>query len=129
MCNFWSCIITRDGKVISNKNNSSHDTLIEKGKLKDDKLIDRDFVRIEVTPIDIVNKPRDRSAWKLKVDEQKTLPGWYTEKQAANEELIWKAWEKAMKSTLWKLHLERVAEIVREVKSIKYFSMSGAIDA
>jgi hypothetical protein len=47
MCNFWSCIIDRHLKVHYDGNDSSHEAIIKKAGLKDTKLIDRDFVRIE----------------------------------------------------------------------------------
>jgi len=50
MCNFWSAIITRNGEVLYDKDLTSHEELVKKHHLKDDKLENRDFVRIEIVP-------------------------------------------------------------------------------
>jgi hypothetical protein len=39
MCNFWTCIITRDLKVLSSKSTSSHEALIKKAKLKEQEFV------------------------------------------------------------------------------------------
>jgi len=48
MCKFWSCVIDRRLKVWSDGNSSSHEVIIEKAGLNDNKLEDRDFVRLEI---------------------------------------------------------------------------------
>ena len=55
---------------------NDHQPLVEKFKLRDDKLIDRDFVRIEVLAL------RDWSSaepenWRARIDEKETLPAWF----------------------------------------------------
>jgi DNA excision repair protein ERCC-3 len=56
MCNFWTCIIDRNLKVHYDGNTSSHEEIIKKAGLKDNKLIDRDFVRIEINPTNLTMK-------------------------------------------------------------------------
>ena len=104
MCNFWSCILTRDGKVLWTKDSSSHDALIKQNKLNDSKLEDRDFVRLEITPPnnDVMNKKR--GDWKYKVDEEETLPDWYQNNTMAQEYLVWAEWAR-MNAQLHK-HIE-----------------------
>jgi len=128
MCNFWSCILTRDNRVIWNKDSNSHEDQIKKTGFVDDKLVDRDFVRIEVVP----RKPelifsKKRADWELKVDEPKTLPKWFTSTRPNLENRVWSEWRAAMKSTLWKLDLAAAKKVVADVKRIKYFSMKGAV--
>ncbi len=67
MCEYFSCIVTREGKVLWCEDNS-HEETIKRANLKDDKLKDRDFVRIEVKNGDMKN---------YCVDEESTLPSWY----------------------------------------------------
>ena len=121
MCNFWTCIITRTGSIVWDKKTSSHEELIRKAKLKDDKLEDRDFVRIEISPSEGALWRKTREGWLLKVDEEKTLPEWFTANRSKNEEFCWNAWEEAMNKTLWQLQVEKVPELLQEIKSIKYY--------
>jgi len=65
MCNFWSCIIDRNVKVWHDGNSSSHEDALKKSGLKDDKLEDRDFVRIEIVPKKHINHAKARmEVWK-----------------------------------------------------------------
>jgi len=114
-------------EVVWDRDATSHEKLIEKAGLKDDKLENRDFVRIEVTPTKITSKKR--SDWKLKVDEEGTLPKWYSSAQKHCESVIWKAWEASLKETLWKLNLGAVNEVVEEIKKIKYLKFQGKLKA
>jgi hypothetical protein len=128
MCKFWSCILTKEMKVLWDKDNSSHDNLISSAKLKDDKLENRTFVRIEVSPkTDIGIFSKKRSVWTLKVDEEGTLPLWFSASRKTCEARVWKEWENAMKKTLWKLELEKAEKFIEEVKKIKYFDFHGEI--
>jgi hypothetical protein len=128
MCNFWSCIITRDRRVIWNKDSNSHEEQIKKAGLKDDKLEDRDFVRIEISPKTreaiFSKKPAD---WALKVDEDKTLPAWFVKDRVAIDALLWVEWRKAMKATLWKLDLAAAEKFIKSIPKIRYFSMCGKL--
>ena len=126
MCNFWSCIITRNRKVFWDKDSNSHEDHIRSAGLKDDKVEDREFVRIEVTP----KKPealfvKAKTHWELTVDEEGTLPKWYTKNKALMEDLVWREWRKAMQETLWKLDLTAAKKTIAEVKAIDYFSLKG----
>jgi hypothetical protein len=60
MCEYFSCIIDRGFKVHWLEESSSHEDIIEKAGLADDKLEDRDFVRIEITPKDKAKITRNR---------------------------------------------------------------------
>ena len=101
MCNFWSCILTSDMKVLWDRDMVNHEKLIAKFHLKNDKLENRDFVCLEISPTNIRSKRK--SDWKYKVDEEGTLPAWYSKAKRHCEALVWKAWHDAMKQTLWKL--------------------------
>jgi hypothetical protein len=81
MCNFFSAVVVRSGRVLHNAyEDDTHESIIAKHKLKDDKLKDRDFVRVELTPQDA-----DFKDWAYKVDEQGTLPKWYSDKANKHE--------------------------------------------
>lgn len=99
MCIFFSCILTRDGKVYSLLGSDNHDEIIKIHQLKDDKLKNRDLVRISINPNNGKNPGPDRSDWTLKEDEEETLPGWYDEDMMALREKCWKAWEKAFENS------------------------------
>ena len=60
------------------KDSNDHSPLVEKHNLKDNKIIDRNFVRLEAHPkgdLTSIN-PDD---WDIVVDEISTLPGWFEE--------------------------------------------------
>ncbi|MFA5313167.1 MAG: hypothetical protein WC375_07635, partial [Methanomassiliicoccales archaeon] len=97
MCNFWSCILTRDGKVLWDPAITSHEGLVEKFHLKDAKLADRDFVRIEITPPDNNVLNRKQGDWRYKVDEEGTLPEWYAVDPIAQEKVVWREWRRMVK--------------------------------
>ncbi|MCK9578809.1 hypothetical protein M0R01_05000 [bacterium] len=83
MCNFYSCIVDRKLNILDAiELDDSHETIITNLKLKDNKLKDRDIVRLEITPdIEKLTKKFDKKIWTYKVDEEKTLPDWYTKNE------------------------------------------------
>ena len=98
MCNYFSCIVTRDHKVHWSKKTCRHEDIIAELKLADVKLVDRDFVRVEVTPKDITHLTRNREDWNpIKVDEEGTVPAWYKKAQTVIEESVWSSWEESVK--------------------------------
>jgi hypothetical protein len=100
MCNFFSCIVTRDLKVHYSKKTCSHEEIIAELKLCDTKLIDRDFVRIEITPKNKENPTRNPADWHFKVDEESTVPSWYSKAKKQVEENIWLSWSESIKTQL-----------------------------
>ena len=126
MCKFWSAILTREGKVLWDRNMSSHEELIRKNNLNDGELKNRDFVRIEITPKDITSKKK--GDWSYKVDEPSTIPDWYQNDPLAQEKIVWKEWKVAMEETLWKLQLDKLQAIIDGIKIIKYLDFYGEID-
>ena len=72
MCEFFSCIITRTGDILFCETDS-HEDIINRAKLDDIKLTNRNFVRIE-------NKPT-KDGWEYIVDEDETLPRWYRKRE------------------------------------------------
>ena len=80
MCHFYSSIIDRNLKLYDTVDESdSHEDVRKKYKLPDNKLKDRDIVRLEVTPFDWRKLKRRFSSklWEYTVDEKGTLPSWY----------------------------------------------------
>jgi len=129
MCNFWSALIDRNGKVHWSEKNSSHEELVKQSGFKDDKLEDRDFVRIEITPKNnMAIFSKKEADWVFKIDEKKTLPEWYSKNQEKMEKLCWLEWKNAMKKTLWKLNLEKAEDfITKEIPEIPWFKFNGKI--
>ena len=128
MCNFWSCILTREGKVLWSEATSSHEEIIKENNLKDNKLIDRDFIRLEVhskNKIDLFSK--NAKNWEFKIDEANTLPEWFLQEQKHWEEIVWISWKKAMEKSLWKLPLKPVLNFIKSIPKVKFFSMKGKI--
>jgi hypothetical protein len=81
MCNFFSGVITKEGKVFWYENLDSHDQIIEKVGLKDltadpDKMR---FARFEITPPHNDAWERDLSKWVFRIDESIT-PIWFESK-------------------------------------------------
>ena len=66
MCNFFSAIVTKDDRILFCESDN-HEEIISRAGLKDDRLIDRLFVRVEYTNRDFC------------VDEIGTLPDWFFE--------------------------------------------------
>jgi len=100
MCKYFSCIIDRNGQVYWLKNSNSHEDIIRINNLKDDKIEDRDFVRIEIIPKDGKRVTRNKKDWVLKVDEPGTLPKWYIKNKKQNEKLCWNEWKKSVKKQI-----------------------------
>jgi len=128
MCKFWSALIDRKEKVWWSKDSSSHEELVTESGWKDDKLEDRGFVRIEISPKNhMAIFSKTPSDWAFKVDEEKTLPLWFSANQKKMEALCWKEWNKAMKATLWKLRLKEVKKFIDEIPNIPYMKCNGKI--
>ena len=125
MCNFWSAILTRDRKVLWDRDITSHGYLIRKFKLADDKLADRDFVRIEITPNPGKLASKKKSDWTLKIDEPSTLPDWYANDTRGNDKLIWAEWKHAMEQTLWVFNLSKIEDLLNEIRGIQYLKQLG----
>ena len=79
MCNFFSCIITKDFTVLWNKDTDAHEELIKDNKLNDSLKVgngSRTWMKAEITPKDgdIFNHAPEN--WEIKIDEQITEQ-WY----------------------------------------------------
>ena len=59
---------------------NDHAPLVHKLKLKDDKLEDRDFVRIELLPLNSLTSTKPKE-WEFRVDEVGSLPLWFRKTQ------------------------------------------------
>jgi len=78
MCKFYSCIVTKTGIVLDSDIHDSHEDIIKEHNLKDDKIVNRTWCRIEVTPQDDkYDLPIER--WDYKIDELNTID-WHTDK-------------------------------------------------
>jgi hypothetical protein len=100
MCNYFSCIVTRDLKVHWSKRTCSHEDIVAELKLTDVKLVDRDFVRIEVTPNNKEKLTRYQADWTYHVDEESTIPAWYKKAEKTIQEVIWTSWSDSVKTQL-----------------------------
>ena len=98
MCDYFSCIITRDLNVHWLKQNpQDHQAIVDSTKLDEKKLENRDFVRIEITPKDPAHITRNQDDWTLRIDEERTLPDWYEKNVAKATKACWKAWTESVK--------------------------------
>lgn len=80
MCSFFSCIVTKEGKVVWDVEKDSHDDLLIMAGIAD-KTADPDkmrFARVEITPPNGDVFEKDIKKWTLKVDQTIT-PHWFTE--------------------------------------------------
>lgn len=114
MCQFFSCIIRRDGVVLPCLDDNSHETTISSNKLKDDTLEDRNFVRVELIPQsvdDLVNAKTKK--WKYIIDEHNTLPNWYCMEQEYFSNEVREEAKKYMRKH--KKNLKRIVEIIKEL--------------
>ena len=99
MCEFWSCILHRDGRVLHVLDEDSHEAIVQHYHLDDNKLADRDFIRIEITPGNALS--RDRADWGYRVDEPRTLPDWYANDTRRWDAVVWAEWERVMSEQIW----------------------------
>jgi hypothetical protein len=100
MCQYFSCIITKDLKVHWSKKTSAHEDLITELKLEDKKLENRGFIRIEIAPKNENKMTRDPKDWQFKIDEENTLPEWFIEGRKKAEKACWVAWEQSVQIQL-----------------------------
>lgn len=121
MCNWMSMLIDRNGKVWHDGNTTSHEELVKQSGWKDDKLENRDFVRIEISLKDESNFTAKKSGWKYKVDEKGTLPNWYKKNEKSMENKCWKVWEKEIK----RCNIAKVEEFIKSFKKMKWFKPDG----
>ena len=96
MCEYFSCIVTRDMKVLWLKTSTRHEDIIEEYKLKDTELEKRDFVRIEINPKDKSKATKNKKDWNFKVDEKDTLPKWFEKNKKKYEKLCWDVWKESI---------------------------------
>ena len=122
MCKYFSAILMRDGTVLTFDESNSHDDIISANGLKDVKLKDRDFIRIEITPREPINLfSTERSDWIFKEDEEGTLPSWYDEGMMSFREKCWRAWESSIQRLIHdKIDVPKLLSLINEVKSIGY---------
>jgi tRNA A58 N-methylase Trm61 len=71
MCKYFSCIATKEGKVLFYEGDE-HEEIINRSGLNDDILENREFVRIEVPDGDMKN---------YNIDEDGTLPRWFEKRE------------------------------------------------
>jgi hypothetical protein len=100
MCQYFSCVVTKDLQVFWDKSIISHSELEAKHQLKDVSLSRRQFIRFEITPISKEKITRSREDWALRVDEEGSLPKWFKDTQKQCEELAWTAWSESVKVNL-----------------------------
>ena len=118
MCKFFSCLVTKDLKVLWNKDIASHEDLVRKFNIKDDKLENREFVRIEISQKDTKIFTKNTSDWQFNVDEKGTLPAWFNKDKKFLETECWNAWKQAMKPFTG---LKKVNEFLASIKKVKFF--------
>ncbi len=93
VCEFFSGVMSRTGKVYHLGEIVSHEKIIRKFKLKDRW---SDIARFEIIPKNELDylKPIDERYWKFKIDEEAEPSWWNKEKEFK----CWNAFEKWMKS-------------------------------
>ena len=116
MCDFFSGILMRNGKVLADGNSNSHEDLIKQHKL-DDKLpvddVKRNWIRFELKPKEFYNC--DINSWIFRVDESSS-PKWLNDRHEHT------AREYVVKHYLNQKWYKRVCAEITFVKSIKWFT-------
>lgn len=127
MCNYFSCLVKRNLEIVWDGNLSSHEELVKNAGLKDDKLENREFVRLELMPNEQGFFTQKQEDWVFKVDEKETLPAWFLKNQKVIEEKAWKTCKKSFAP--YKTNLKAVGKFLQEIPKIKWLSFSGKIKA
>ena len=98
MCNAFSCLIHRDGKVYWKAGIDSHSNLVEHFRLKDDKKeLDADFVKVELTPDEGYLHPEGR--WTPKIDQGQT-PHWWKDSMLMRADKALEEWKQEVYSKI-----------------------------
>ena len=129
MCKFFSAIVKRDLEVVhAVEIDDSHESIIKKYKLKDDKLINRDFVRLELTPKDNDVFNHKITNWNYEVDEEGTLPKWYKDKEIEITKRAYKVLRQIFKEQfLIDAEIEELLGNVKYVKNSKINILRGKV--
>ena len=99
MCNAFSAIVTKKGKVLWEFGTDSHDKIITKYCLRDDTADANkmEFARVEISPKNKNYLKPDE--WEFKIDEQIT-PSWWSEWYKQEAHLAWEEWKKELDKAL-----------------------------
>ena len=60
---------------------NNHEPLVEKFNLKDDTILRRNFIRIELLPLNSLTS-QNPDDWDFHIDETETLPDWFVESKS-----------------------------------------------
>ena len=121
MCQFYSPIVDRNFKVYDCVEiDDSHEIIIEKYKLNDKKLKNREIVRLEVNPKDwseLTERFR-QGDWDYKEDEEGTLPSWYLKNKKKIKQKVFKK----LKAIYKKMFVFSGEHIIKEGRLFAYDS-------
>jgi len=115
MCNFFSCLVDRKGKVYTDGNITSHSELVKKFDFDDSLDLDdpkRNFVKVELIPKKFSN--RTRKGYKYVLDEKRT-PKWVNDRHEKN---VWNYFKKNYLDQIW---YKNTQIKIKEIKKIKWF--------
>ena len=101
MCEFWSAVVTRTGKVYHLGDIISHERIIEKFKLKDK---NDNLCRVEIPVLNVDFSIKPKKEWKLKIDEEEK-PSWWSVKK---EERCFKELDRWLKASGFRRRLKAV---------------------
>jgi hypothetical protein len=76
MCQFFSCLVNKNGDVLWDRDLSSHEDLVELFGLRDNNKFRPGFARVEFTPPTDHKLVANVKKWVLKVDES-VKPDWF----------------------------------------------------
>jgi hypothetical protein len=102
MCNFFSCILKRNGDVLSLPYSDSHDDIIEENKLDDSSPIGsnaRNWMRVEIQPPNGDVFEKNIKNWKISIDEQ-IKEEWYMRNQIEFDNILWDILRKELKKVI-----------------------------
>jgi hypothetical protein len=67
-------------KLLYEMDSNDHQPIVDKHSLKDDTLINRNFVRLEARPLGSLTSRKVKD-WTINIDEVGTLPSWFEEEK------------------------------------------------
>ena len=127
MCKFKSMVVLRTGEILSLEKSDSHTEIIEYFKLKEGNLNSRNFVAVEIIPKNDLFSYAKKD-WTFTVDEESSVPEWFTEDRANYEDKCYQHLFKFMRKVEKTGHFPGNLNVSDSVTLTALTSVGGHLD-